>query len=300
MRAPSLGTLSLVAGAAALFVSLGGPSAAVSVSRVIVADRAGDADAVGGISAARTPRPGVALALKGSRRFPSAVFPAPAAGPPGPRGPAGADGQVLPSAAGGALVGNFPAPTLAPRAVAAAQLAAGGLTAVDVASSLVDGAPGTATLRTLGTAPGQAVGGTDPRLADARAPLATAAAGGALGGHYPAPTIAPGSVTAAALGGDGRLWARIAADGTLLAGRGVVDVDLANLPAVADYLITFDRDVRGCVAIASNNDLLPALVVRPVRVSGPPLPAPTIEIAPADLAHPFTPAPRAMTVLMLC
>jgi hypothetical protein len=42
MRAPSLGTLSLVAGAAALFVSLGGPSAAVSVSRVIVADRAGE------------------------------------------------------------------------------------------------------------------------------------------------------------------------------------------------------------------------------------------------------------------
>jgi hypothetical protein len=301
MRAPRLGTVSLLAGATALFVSLGGPAAAVSVSRTIVAKHAHEADAVNGISASRRARPLTVVALDRSGRFPRAVLPAAPAGATGARGPAGpqgAAGHLRPSAAGGALAGNFPAPALARGSVGSLALAFGSLRPADVAPGLIDAPPGTPSLRTLGTGSRQAASAADPRLTDARTPAGTA--GGALAGSFPEATLAAGSVTAAALGGDARLWARVAADGTLEAGQGVVGVFHENTASAADYQVTFDRDVSACIAIATNNDQVPALILRPVRTVPNQLPPQVVEITPADLAHPFTPAPRDMTILMRC
>lgn len=67
----------------------------------------------------------------------------------GPRGLQGIPGSITASPAGGVLSGNYPNPALANDAI----------TADNVASGYKDGAPGTASLRTLGTSAQQAAAG---------------------------------------------------------------------------------------------------------------------------------------------
>jgi hypothetical protein len=196
---------------------------------------------------------------QGVRGAPGAAGPAGTAGPRGSTGPVGfrgargaaglpgADGSLVPTAAGGALAGTFPDPLLGPGSVDSSTVTAGGIGAAELSSALV-GSFG-ASLRTLGTGALQAASGSDPRLSDPRTP--TGAASGGLAGSYPSPTIAAGAVTAAGLGGDARLWASVSAAGALVAGHGVVSSE--RFFTDGEYRIIFDRDVTGCVVVATVN-----------------------------------------------
>jgi len=94
--------------------------------------------------------------------------------------------------AGGDLAGAYPNPTVAAGAIDGAKVADGSLTDADIDPFNLDGAPGTLSLRTLGTGanqalPGDATPGGPP----------TGSAGGALAGAYPNPTFAAGALAAA-------------------------------------------------------------------------------------------------------
>lgn len=56
--------------------------------------------------------------------------------------------------AGGALTGKYPSPSIAANAI----------TSADISPGLIDGAPATASMRTLGTGPDEAAAGNDPRF----------------------------------------------------------------------------------------------------------------------------------------
>src|SRR5262249_58719502 len=76
-------------------------------------------------------------------------------------------------------------------------------------------------------------------------------AGGDLTGSYSSPTIEPGAVTAAGLGGDARLWAAVSAAGDLLRGHGAVDAE--TILTTGEYRIVFDRRDVGGVNSATVN-----------------------------------------------
>lgn len=106
------------------------------------------------------------------------------------------DARTPTGAAGGALTGTYPNPTIAANGVSAAsQIADGIITHAEVAAANKDGAAATPSMRTLGTGAAQAAAGNDARLSDSRTP--SGPAGGSLSGTYPNPTLATGSVGSA-------------------------------------------------------------------------------------------------------
>lgn len=129
----------------------------------------------------------------GARGLTGAQGPAGLPGATGAAGQNGSNASVNGVAAGGDLTGTYPSPAIADGAVTSAKIQGGAINAQNLSSSLFDAASGTASLRSLGTGPQQAVANSDPRLSDARAP--SGHAGGDLAGSYPGPTIAPGAVT---------------------------------------------------------------------------------------------------------
>jgi hypothetical protein len=118
-----------------------------------------NAATVGGVKVSKTPKAGRILPLGKNGKFPASVVPAGARGPAGatgPQGPAGPAGPVGASgtnatltgvAAGGALAGTYPNPTLATGAVTPAtfgtipQARAGRATAYSVPNSGVPNVP---------------------------------------------------------------------------------------------------------------------------------------------------------------
>ena len=100
--------------ALALFISLGGASAAttavqhaLTADRAKVADRAITADRVDGLHASTTPKPGKLLALDKRAMLPASVVPV-TAGPQGPKGDPGATGAQGPKGDTGATGAQGP------------------------------------------------------------------------------------------------------------------------------------------------------------------------------------------------
>jgi Chaperone of endosialidase len=157
-----------VLGLIAIFFALNGTAVAVQVANES-ADR-GDGKA----KAAKKKKKKKAKPVPGPAGPQGPQGPQGAQGPQGPQGPAGAVGGT----AGGDLTGTYPDP----------QIAAGVITAAEVAAANKDGAAATPSLRTLGAGAQQAMPGNANPGGPPTGP-AGAGGAGALTGTYPNPSL---------------------------------------------------------------------------------------------------------------
>jgi hypothetical protein len=164
-------------------------------------------------------------------------------------------------AAGGALTGTYPSPTLASNSVSSANITDGSIATADLADASVTSAKLSSTGVTSGTygsatQVGQFTVDASGRVTSAgnvtiAAAAPTGAAGGALAGTYPNPTLATGSVSSSNIV-DGTITASDVANGTLtsdkMASTGVTAATYGTSTQVGQFTV----DAAGRVTAAQN------------------------------------------------
>jgi hypothetical protein len=164
-------------------------------------------------------------------------------------------------AAGGALTGTYPSPTLASNSVSSANITDGSIATADLADASVTSAKLSSTGVTSGTygsatQVGQFTVDASGRVTSAgnvtiAAAAPTGAAGGALAGTYPNPTLATGSVSSSNIV-DGTITASDVANGTLtsdkMASTGVTAATYGTSTQVGQFTL----DAAGRVTAAQN------------------------------------------------
>lgn len=164
-------------------------------------------------------------------------------------------------AAGGALTGTYPSPTLASNSVSSANITDGSIATADLADASVTSAKLSATGVTSGTygsatQVGQFTVDASGRVTSAgnvtiAAAAPTGAAGGALAGTYPNPTLATGSVSSSNIV-DGTITASDVANGTLtsdkMSSTGVTAATYGTSTQVGQFTV----DAAGRITAAQN------------------------------------------------
>lgn len=163
--------------------------------------------------------------------------------------------------AGGALTGTYPNPTLAANAVSSSNITDGSIATTDLGDGIVTSAKLSSTGVTSGTygsasqvgqftvdASGRITSATNVTIA-AAAP--TGAAGGALAGSYPNPTLATGSVSSSNIV-DGTITASDVADGTLTSAKMSTTGVTAATYGTSTQVGQFTVDAAGRITSALN------------------------------------------------